>query len=164
MYFDAKNFIDQISEISPRLTENLCLTLNLAFLVDLTLADCYRSAVGGVAESEQADDAFGHALKFTRALDERNFDRRLVVEVSNAFHWYVGYYYRCNRWENSKYVGDAYRKRVLRLGALAQSDGGSEKKVAKIYDECWNRWAVEPDELDWDVNHCETSPRCVRRR
>lgn len=163
MFLDTENIVDRVLEISSRLTEDQRLIINLAFLVDEILADCYRSAISQIVESENAEDACEHARAFTRSLEKRNFSHRLVTDVSNALRWYIGYYYRCNRWENSEYVGDKYRRRVLRVSALAQRDGDQGEKIEHVYNECWRRWAIEPDELDWDADHSETSPRCVRR-
>lgn len=163
MYFDATNFINQVTEISPRLAEEHCLTLSLVFLIDEALADCYKSVISRVAESENVEDASKHALAFARELDDRHFSRCLIAAVSDALLWYIGYYYRHNRWENSDYVGDAYRRRVLLIGALAQRGGNQEGKIDKIYDECWRRWGIEADDLDWDAEHPNTSSRCARR-
>ena len=163
MYFDAANFIGQVSEIAPRLAEEHQLTLSLVLLVDEALADHYKSVISRVAGSENVEDASKHALAFARALDDRHFNRCLIAAVSEALLWYIGYYYRCNRWESSEYVGDAYRRRVLRVGALAQCGGDQGEKIDKIYDECWRRWGIEADDLDWDVEHHDTSPRCARR-
>lgn len=163
MYFDAENFTNQVSEIAPNLAKEHCLTLSLVFLVDEALADHYKSAIRRVAESENVEDASKHALAFTRALDDRHFSRGLIADVSDALLWYIGYYYRHNRWENSDYVGDAYRRRILRVGALAQCGGDQAEKIDKIYDECWRRWGIEADDLDWDAEHPNTSSRCARR-